>query len=326
MPTRRPTPPDCATGSTGATALALKDYEELRQWSVRELPTFWGDLWDYFDLQSPTPWRSVLADNKMPGARWFDGAQVNYAQQLLRHVDAGERARVPAVVFRNERLQAQGRSIEIGWAELARQSASFAAALRAMGVQRGDRVAAYLPNVPQALVAFLACASLGAIWSLCAPDMGAGTVADRFKQIEPKVLIACDGTVYGGKTIDRRELVAALLQQLPSVESLVTVPCLELATGQPASSLPKHDAWRGKHRRLGRLPAARRACVARMGAVRSSAVDRLFERHHRPAEADRARPRRRDARGAEAAQLPPEPRSPRRKPVTAFIGTAAPAG
>jgi len=226
--------------------LDLKDYEDLRQWSVRDLPAFWGDLWDYFELQSPTPYRSVLADHRMPGARWFEGAQVNYVQQLLRHVDAGERTLEPAVVFRNERLQAEGRSIELGWAELARQSAAFASALQVMGVKRGDRVAAYLPNVPQALVAFLACASLGAIWSLCAPDMGAGTVADRFKQIEPKVLIACDGTVYGGKTIDRRELVAALVQQLTSVEALVTVPCLELASGQPATPMATPDTWRGK--------------------------------------------------------------------------------
>jgi acetoacetyl-CoA synthetase len=205
----------------------LADYEALRRWSVEQLPDFWQAMWDYFAIESPTPHRAVLSDPRMPGARWFEGAQVNYASQVLRHVPAGDAARVPAIVFRNERMQREGRSVEIRWADLADQVGALAATLQDLGVARGDRVAAYLPNVPQAIVGLLACASLGAIWSLCAPDMGVATVRDRFRQIDPKVLIAADGTVYGGKIVDRRETVVALLQQLPTIRALVLLPYLQ---------------------------------------------------------------------------------------------------
>jgi acetoacetyl-CoA synthetase len=214
----------------------LVDYEALRRWSVADVAAFWQAMWDYFALCSPTPIRSVLADARMPGARWFEGAELNYAAQVARHAAAADAAGVPAIVFRNERLMAEDRSVEIGWGALVDQAAAMAAALRALGVRRGDRVAAYLPNIPEAAVAFLACASLGAIWSLTAPDMGVGTVRDRFAQIEPKVLIACDGTVYGGKVVDRRALVAELVQQLPSVGTLVLVPYLERAGAALADS------------------------------------------------------------------------------------------
>ncbi|MBK9133942.1 MAG: acetoacetate--CoA ligase [Betaproteobacteria bacterium] len=207
----------------------LADYEALRRWSVADVGAFWGAMWDYFDLRSPTPFKQVLSHAAMPGARWFEGAQLNYVQQVLRHAERADAAGVPAIVFRNERLMAEGRTLEVGWGELRAQVAALAASLRALGVQRGDRVAAYLPNIPEAMVAFLACASLGAIWSLTAPDMGVGTVRDRFRQIEPKVLIACDGTVYGGRTVDRRALVRELIDELPSVETLVRVPYLERA-------------------------------------------------------------------------------------------------
>ena len=224
--------------------LDLPDYEALRRWSVEHLADFWRAMWDYFELQSPTPWGEVLADAGMPGARWFDGAQLNYAAQVARH--AASAGGVPALVFRNERLQQQGRSVEIGWGELMDRAAALAATLQQLGVQRGDRVCAHLPNIPQAAVAFLACASIGAVWSLTAPDMGVGTVRDRFRQIEPKVLIACDGTVYGGKTVDRRETVAALLQELPSVHTLLLVPYLDDA-GAPGGPFP-FDAggWNGR--------------------------------------------------------------------------------
>ena len=152
----------------------------------------------------------------------------------------------PALVFRNERLQREGRSIEIAWSTLAGQAAALAATLQQLGVQRGDRVAAYLPNIPHAVVGFLACASLGAIWSLCAPDMGVATVRDRFRQIEPKVLIAADGTVYGGKVVDRRETVAALLAELSSLQALVLVPYLEEAGAAGAPFAFDPGAWRGR--------------------------------------------------------------------------------
>jgi acetoacetyl-CoA synthetase len=231
----------------GTQSVHLPDYRALWEWSVRDVSAFWSAIWDYFDVQSPAPRGAALSDATMPGAKWFPGTQLNYAKQVLRHVDAGERASVPAIVFRNERMQREGRSREIGWADLAAQVSKLAAALDAMGVKRGDRVAAYLPNVPEAVVGFLACASLGAIWSQCAPDMGIATVRDRFRQIEPKVLIACDGTVYGGKTADRRELVASLLPMLPSIETVIVVPYLAEATGTPVDGLDA-GPWRGQVR------------------------------------------------------------------------------
>ena len=174
---------------------------------------------DGFQLESPTPYRAVLAEEKMPGARWFEGAQFNLARQVFRHVDAAEAAGFPAIVSRNEK----GLHRELSWRELKRQAASLALHLQAQGVRPGDRVAAYLPNVPEAMVAFLAVVSLGGVWSICAPDMGTNAVLDRFKQIEPTVLIACDGVTYGGRDFDRTGVVGELRAALPSVNHLVVL-------------------------------------------------------------------------------------------------------
>ncbi len=203
--------------------LSFADYDALWRWSTSDLDAFWQSIWDYFDLQSPTPHSAVLAGNTMPGAQWFPGAQVNYVQQVLRHVQPAHAAGMPAVISRNE----QGLQRELSWPELQRQVAALALHLRAQGVAKGDRVAAYLPNIPEAIVAFLACASLGAIWSICAPDMGTHAVLDRFKQIAPKALIAVDGVHYAGKDIDRREVLQELRQGLPSVQHVVLVPNLD---------------------------------------------------------------------------------------------------
>lgn len=203
--------------------LSFDDYDALWRWSTTDLDAFWQSIWDYFDLQSPTPHSAVLARNTMPGAQWFPGAQVNYAQQVLRHVPAAHAAGMPAVISRNE----QGLQRELSWPDLQRQVAALALHLRTQGVGRGDRVAAYLPNIPEAMVAFLACVSLGAIWSICAPDMGTNAVLDRFKQIEPKALIAVDGVHYAGKGLDRREVLQQLRQGLPSVQHVVLVPNLD---------------------------------------------------------------------------------------------------
>ncbi|GKT24467.1 acetoacetate--CoA ligase [Acidovorax sp. SUPP3334] len=199
--------------------LAFADYDALWQWSVTDLDAFWQSIWDYFDLQSPTPHTAVLARNAMPGAVWFPGAQVNYARQVLRHVDAVHAAGLPAVVSRNER----GLHRELSWPELRRQVASLALHLRRQGVRRGDRVAAYLPNIPEAMVALLATASLGAVWSVCAPDMGTAAVLDRFQQIAPKVLIAVDGVTHGGRDHDRTGVLAELRAALPSVRHVVVI-------------------------------------------------------------------------------------------------------
>ncbi len=207
--------------------LQFPTYDALWQWSTTDLSAFWQSIWDYFEVQSPTPHRAVLGDSRMPGARWFEGAQCNYVQQVFRHVDPAHAAGFPAVISRNERGDAR----ELSWPELRRQVASLALHLRAQGVQPGDRVAAYLPNIPEAMVAFLATASLGAVWSVCAPDMGTNAVLDRFKQIEPKVLIACDGVRYGGRDIDRTEVVAQLRAALTSVQHVI----LHDNLGLPAS-------------------------------------------------------------------------------------------
>ena len=197
--------------------LDLATYDALWRWSTTELDAFWQSIWDYFDLRSPTPHSAVLARNAMPGAIWFPGAQVNYAQQVLRHVDAAHAAGCPAIVSDDER----GRIRELSWPELERQVAALALHLKAQGVGPGDRVAAYLPNIPETMIAFLATASLGAVWSVCAPDMGAQAVLDRFRQIEPKVLIACDRVTWGGREIDRSGVVQELRAALPTVSHLI---------------------------------------------------------------------------------------------------------
>jgi acetoacetyl-CoA synthetase len=212
--------------------LRFETYDALWRWSVTDLDAFWQSIWDYFDIRSPTPHTAVLADGRMPGAQWFPGAQFNYAHQVFRHVDKAHAAGYLALVARNER----GEQHDLSWPELRRQVASLALHLKAQGLQPGDRVAAYLPNIPETLVAFLAVVSLGGIWSLCAPDMGTRAVLDRFHQIEPVVLIGCDGVTYGGRDLDRRGVMAELRAGLPSVRHVIvhhqrdTAPSLDSAT------------------------------------------------------------------------------------------------
>ena len=199
--------------------LHFDDYDALWRWSTTDLDVFWQSIWEFFDIQSPTPHLGVLTRNAMPGAVWFPGAQVNYARQVLRHVDGAEAAGMPAIVASNER----GAQRELSWPELRRQVASLALHLQAAGVQPGDRVAAYLPNIPEAAVALLATAAIGGVWSICAPDMGTQAVLDRFRQIEPTVLIGVDGVVHGGREHDRLPVLAELRAQLPSLRHCVVV-------------------------------------------------------------------------------------------------------
>jgi len=199
--------------------LHFKDYAAFWQWSIDEQNAFWMCIWEYDRFESPISPTVALADTSMPGASWFPGTQVNYAQRVLRHAEAAAKAGVPAIIADNE----LGEARELSWPELKRQVASLALTLRELGVEQGDRVAAYLPNTPEAVVAFLACVSVGAIWSICAPDMGTQAVTDRFQQIKPKILIATDGVYYAGKPQDRGAVVAELRQKLPSVEHLIVV-------------------------------------------------------------------------------------------------------
>ena len=232
--------------------LSFDSYDALWRWSVTDLDAFWQSIWDCFGLYSPTPHSAALAGNKMPGARWFPGARVNYAQQVFRHVPAAQQAGFPAIISHNEKSLAAGAAArELGWAELQRQAASLALHLQAQGVQPGDRVVAYLPNIPEAMVAFLAVVSIGGVWSICAPDMGTAAVLDRFKQINPKVLIACDGVHYGGRDFDRREVVAELCAALPTVQHLLLQSSLGLpglgvrdgvSTAAYAQAVARNDA------------------------------------------------------------------------------------
>jgi acetoacetyl-CoA synthetase len=197
--------------------LQFDSYDALWRWSITELDAFWQSMWDYFEIESPTPHTAALAVNTMPGAQWFPGAQVNYARQALRHVDAAQAAGLPAIISRNEK----GQHREMPWPELRRQVAALALHLQAQGVKPGDRVAAYLPNVPEAMVALLATVAIGGVWSICAPDMGTAAVLDRFQQIEPTVLIGVDGVTYGGRDHDRTSVLQELRAALPTVKHAV---------------------------------------------------------------------------------------------------------
>ncbi|UCD82782.1 MAG: acetoacetate--CoA ligase [Desulfobacterales bacterium] len=199
--------------------LSFKDYNSLWEWSVTEIETFWQSLWDFFNIKASKPYTSILSDRKMPRAVWFQGAELNYAEHVFRHMSS-ER---PAIIFQSE-IQPL---TELSWEEFYRGVASVAASLRHLGVKRGDRVVAYMPNIPQTLIAFLACASIGATWSSCSPDFGTRSVHDRFSQIEPKVLMAVDGYQYGGKTFDLTPAVGSLQQSLATLESTILVPYLK---------------------------------------------------------------------------------------------------
>ncbi|MFN8896895.1 MAG: acetoacetate--CoA ligase [Pseudomonadota bacterium] len=226
--------------------LSFPDYDTLWRWSVDDLPAFWQSIWDHFDIQSPTPHECVLDREVMPGARWFEGAQVNFAHQVFRHADAAHAAGHPAIVFADEELLARGGLREVSWPGLRAQVAAFARALQRLGVEPGDRVVAVLPNTPQTVAVFLAVASLGAIWSICSPDMGPVAVLDRFRQIEPKVLLACDGYTWAGRHHDRRAHVDALLAQLPTVRHAIRgerIDALLAGADDPLPGAPLEPRW-----------------------------------------------------------------------------------
>jgi acetoacetyl-CoA synthetase len=199
--------------------IVLADYGAAWEWSTREIEAFWASVWDFFDVRATKPYDTVLAERRMPGARWFTGAELNYAEHAFRHATASR----PALLFRSE-TRASG---EVTWAELRANVAALAAALRELGVRRGDAVVAYLPNLPEAVEALLACASIGAIWAACSPELGTRAVSERFRPLEPRVLIAVDGYRYAGKPHDRRAAVLALRQALPTLQHTVLVPYLD---------------------------------------------------------------------------------------------------
>ena len=210
--------------------LTFADYNAMWRWSIDDLEGFWNAIWDFFDIRASVRPEKLLVKRQMPDMEWGTGGMLNYADNILKH--ARGREDHPAVIVQSETF---GRS-EMSWGELQRRVASVAARLRGMGVGQGDRVVAILPNTETALIAFLATVSIGGIWSLCAPDMGHVAILDRFKQIEPKVLIAQDGYLYAGKPVDRREILAEIGAGLPSVVQFVTLPVI--------GDLPQgHVAW-----------------------------------------------------------------------------------
>ncbi len=209
------------------------DYHALWRWSVEDLEGFWSSIWEFFEVSASAPYSDVLPERSMPGARWFPGAELNYAAHLFRD----KRDDAVAILHASE-LRELG---ELRWGELREQVAQLAAGLRELGVERGDRVCAYLPNVPEAIVAFCATASLGAVWSSCSPDFGARSVVDRFAQIEAKVLFSVDGYRYGGRDFDRLGLIAGLQAEMPSLERTVVLSYLD--PDPDLSQLAKATTW-----------------------------------------------------------------------------------
>jgi acetoacetyl-CoA synthetase len=195
--------------------LDFESYHQLWKWSVDNLEGFWASLWDYFEIKTSKPYTEVLSKGKMPDHRWFLGAELNYTEHVFRKMTDSR----PALLF-----QSEGSAIrEVTWQELYESVSSVADRLRNMGIKAGDRVVAYMPNIPETVVAFLATASLGAIWSSWSPDFGSRSVIDRFKQIEPKVLFATDGYTYSGRKFDRRPIVAEIKDSLESLEATIMV-------------------------------------------------------------------------------------------------------
>ena len=205
-------------------------YQQLWKWSVDDLDAFWSSVWEYFDVMADTPYREVLAGRSMPGASWFTGATLNYAEHALRPGPAA-----PAIIAHSQTRP----PATLSRTDLHDRVARARRGLQRLGVGRGDRVAAYLPNIPETVVAFLATASLGAVWSSCAPEFGTRSVVDRFGQIGPKVLLAVDGYRHGARSVDRTEQVAALRDALPTLAAVVVVPYLHPQGQLPAGAV----AW-----------------------------------------------------------------------------------
>ncbi|HEV3054026.1 MAG TPA: AMP-binding protein, partial [Solirubrobacteraceae bacterium] len=197
----------------GSRGLDLPDYTSLWQWSVDDLEEFWGSVVEFFDVHFSTPPERMLTRREMPGAEWFPGAYLSYPEHIFRSKPDDQ----VAIRFASELRPLDAWT----WEELRAQTAAIANGLRALGVVRGDRVAAYMPNIPETVAAFLAVSSLGAVWSSAAPEFGSRSVIDRFAQIEPKVLLVVDGYRYGGKDFDRRAQVEEIAAAVPKLEKVV---------------------------------------------------------------------------------------------------------
>lgn len=213
--------------------LDFHNYQDLWQWSTDHPAAFWKTIWDYFKVKSYTPFQRVMSDNPMPYTRWFEGASLNYAEHVFRN----KTDRQPAIIYRSE----NGRNGILSWKSLEQKVASFRRFLIKSGVRKGDRVAAYISNIPEVNIAFLAVNSLGAIWSSCSPDFGTKAVIDRFSQIQPKVLIAVDGYFYGGKEFKRLPEVKAVSEHLVGLKRVVIIP--QIGDKEVERLMPEAVQW-----------------------------------------------------------------------------------
>ena len=214
--------------------LKFADYGALWRWSVEDIDGFWQAIWDYYGIKSSAPVQGVLGKRSMPGAEWFPGARLNYAEHVLRN----ERPGANAVMFLNEVTPLTG----VAWEDFAAQVRVLATHLRQIGVKPGDRVVAYLPNIPQAMIAMLATTAIGAIWASCSPDFGSRGVLDRLSQLSPKVLFCVDGYRYGGKAFDRRAELREIIGGLDSLEQIIFLPYLDVDAQPPVASVQRWDA------------------------------------------------------------------------------------
>lgn len=199
--------------------LSFQSYDELWAWSVQESKLFWESLTTYFQVEFHSPYKEVYSDDPMPHVKWFPGATLNYAEYLFKNYPQNQ----TAIIFYRE----DGQIERMAWKELHAQVSALAQWMKDNGVQTGDRIAAYLPNIPEATVGFLAACSIGAIWSSCSPDFGSSSVVDRFLQIEPKVLLTVDGYKYGGKVFNRVETIDEIIEALPSLERVIEIPYIQ---------------------------------------------------------------------------------------------------
>jgi acetoacetyl-CoA synthetase len=216
--------------------LEFEDYAALWRWSVTEIESFWASIWEYFEVQSDRPYLRVVDRRIMPGAKWFEGSRLNYAEHLLR----AEGVNAERTVFHH--LSENRALARMSWGELGRQVRILATQLRALGVEPGDRVVSYMPNVPETAIAMMATTAIGAVWSSAAPEFGVKTVTERFSQIQPKVLFAADGYRFGGKDFKRESEVRSIIAELPSLERVVWLPYLD-PQGEVPQSLPKAMSW-----------------------------------------------------------------------------------
>ncbi|NBJ68025.1 MULTISPECIES: acetoacetate--CoA ligase [Clostridia] len=198
----------------------FQDYHALWDWSVHEIEAFWASIWDYFDLQTEEGYQTILSSHQMPGAKWFPEATVNYTEHIFRNRATSDQS---AIIHTSENRKIKA----VSWRQLYQDTAAMQQVLKRLGIQKGDRIVAYLPNIYEAVVAFLATASVGAIWSSASPDFGTQSVIDRFQQIEPKLFFTIDGYLYGGKAFDRTDVAAEIQSSLPTLEATITISYLE---------------------------------------------------------------------------------------------------